>query len=325
MAEAGERAGAPVICVGNFVAGGAGKTPAAIALAQMLIADGKRVAFLSRGYGGAKRAEPVEVDPNVHDAARCRRRAAAARPGRAVLGRRRSRAKRAEGGRSGRGGARSSTTGCRIRRSRRTSPSRWSTARRASATGSAFRPGLCARRLRRRRPSCGRSSSSAATRRRLQAIGQSVPRKPILRASLEPDALAAGAADRPGGRRLRRHRAAGQVLRDAAPRRRADRRDPRLSGPPSFQAPRDRGADRGGGSAGRASGDDREGPRAPVAEIRPRRRDPAGDAALRGAATGEGNAAPGLPLKPVHFCARACDFIQLGAFFCFSFQANEQN
>jgi tetraacyldisaccharide 4'-kinase len=69
MAEAGEHAGAPAICVGNFVAGGAGKTPAAIALAQMLIADRKRVAFLSRGYGGAKRIEPVEVDPNVHDAA----------------------------------------------------------------------------------------------------------------------------------------------------------------------------------------------------------------------------------------------------------------
>jgi len=69
MAETGEHAGAPAICVGNFVAGGAGKTPAAIALAQMLIADGKRVAFLSRGYGGAKRVEPVEVDPNVHDAA----------------------------------------------------------------------------------------------------------------------------------------------------------------------------------------------------------------------------------------------------------------
>lgn len=68
MAEPGERAGAPVICVGNFVAGGAGKTPAAIALAQMLIADRKRVAFLSRGYGGAKRVEPVEVDPDVHDA-----------------------------------------------------------------------------------------------------------------------------------------------------------------------------------------------------------------------------------------------------------------
>ncbi len=69
MAEGGERADAPVVCVGNFVAGGAGKTPAAIALARMLIADGKRVAFLSRGYGGAKRVEPLLVDANIHDAA----------------------------------------------------------------------------------------------------------------------------------------------------------------------------------------------------------------------------------------------------------------
>src|SRR5260370_29573178 len=69
MAGAGERAGAPVICVGNFVAGGAGKAPAALALARMLIADGRRVAFLSRGYGGAKRVEPVLVDANVHNAA----------------------------------------------------------------------------------------------------------------------------------------------------------------------------------------------------------------------------------------------------------------
>ncbi len=35
----------------------------------MLIADGRRVAFLSRGYGGARRVEPVRVDPNLHDAA----------------------------------------------------------------------------------------------------------------------------------------------------------------------------------------------------------------------------------------------------------------
>ena len=69
MAEPGARVAAPVICVGNFVAGGAGKTPAAIALAQMLIADGRRVAFLSRGYGGAKRVEPTQVDPNVDTAA----------------------------------------------------------------------------------------------------------------------------------------------------------------------------------------------------------------------------------------------------------------
>ncbi len=65
----GERAGAPVICLGNFVAGGAGKTPAALALARMLIADGRRPAFLSRGYGGAKRAEPLRVDLATHAAA----------------------------------------------------------------------------------------------------------------------------------------------------------------------------------------------------------------------------------------------------------------
>ena len=62
MREPGERAGAPTICVANFVAGGAGKTPAALALARMLIGDGRRVAFLSRGYGGAERVEPLLVD-----------------------------------------------------------------------------------------------------------------------------------------------------------------------------------------------------------------------------------------------------------------------
>jgi tetraacyldisaccharide 4'-kinase len=69
MREAGERASAPTICVGNFVAGGAGKTPAALALARMLIGQGRRVAFLSRGYGGAERVEPLLVDANVHTAA----------------------------------------------------------------------------------------------------------------------------------------------------------------------------------------------------------------------------------------------------------------
>jgi tetraacyldisaccharide 4'-kinase len=69
MREPGERAGAPTICVGNFVAGGAGKTPVALALARMLIASGRRVAFLSRGYGGAERVEPLLVDANAHTAA----------------------------------------------------------------------------------------------------------------------------------------------------------------------------------------------------------------------------------------------------------------
>jgi tetraacyldisaccharide 4'-kinase len=69
MRREGARVGRPVVCVGNFVAGGAGKTPAAIALAQMLIADGRRVAFLSRGYGGAQRSEPLLVAPTDHTAA----------------------------------------------------------------------------------------------------------------------------------------------------------------------------------------------------------------------------------------------------------------
>lgn len=43
----------PVICAGNFTAGGAGKTPLALYLGRRLIAMGKRPGFLSRGYGGS--------------------------------------------------------------------------------------------------------------------------------------------------------------------------------------------------------------------------------------------------------------------------------
>lgn len=42
----------PVICIGNFTAGGGGKTPTAIAVANLLKGLGKRPAFLTRGYGG---------------------------------------------------------------------------------------------------------------------------------------------------------------------------------------------------------------------------------------------------------------------------------
>jgi tetraacyldisaccharide 4'-kinase len=42
----------PVICIGNFTAGGGGKTPAAIAVGTLLKAMGKQPAFLTRGYGG---------------------------------------------------------------------------------------------------------------------------------------------------------------------------------------------------------------------------------------------------------------------------------
>src|SRR3990170_7155372 len=50
----------PVICVGNFTAGGGGKTPTAIAVAALLAELGARPAFLTRGYGGASEG-PVPV------------------------------------------------------------------------------------------------------------------------------------------------------------------------------------------------------------------------------------------------------------------------
>jgi tetraacyldisaccharide 4'-kinase len=56
----GRRAPMPVVCVGNFTLGGTGKTPAAMALARLLIAAGERPVFLSRGYGG-RFAGPVRV------------------------------------------------------------------------------------------------------------------------------------------------------------------------------------------------------------------------------------------------------------------------
>jgi len=58
----------PVLCVGNLVAGGAGKTPVAIALGAILAAQGKTVHFLSRGYGG-RETGPLRVDPARHTAA----------------------------------------------------------------------------------------------------------------------------------------------------------------------------------------------------------------------------------------------------------------
>jgi tetraacyldisaccharide 4'-kinase len=62
------RAGVPVICVGNLVVGGAGKTPVSLALAARVIARGRRPHLLTRGYGG-RLPGPVQVDPARHDAA----------------------------------------------------------------------------------------------------------------------------------------------------------------------------------------------------------------------------------------------------------------
>src|SRR6185437_4092932 len=68
MSKAGARTGVPVLCVGNFTHGGAGKTPAALWLAKMLRDAGERPFFLSRGYGGSL-AGPKLVDIKADRAA----------------------------------------------------------------------------------------------------------------------------------------------------------------------------------------------------------------------------------------------------------------
>lgn len=57
----------PVICIGNFTAGGTGKTPAAIAVAHILQNAGERPIFLTRGYGGKVKG-PHMVYPSLDEA-----------------------------------------------------------------------------------------------------------------------------------------------------------------------------------------------------------------------------------------------------------------
>lgn len=68
LTRTGLRAGVPVICVGNYHVGGAGKTPTVMALTGILRSLGETPVVLSRGYGGRLRG-PVRVDPHRHAAA----------------------------------------------------------------------------------------------------------------------------------------------------------------------------------------------------------------------------------------------------------------
>ncbi|MFD1199859.1 tetraacyldisaccharide 4'-kinase [Brucella gallinifaecis] len=54
---------APVLCIGNFTVGGAGKTPTAIAFAKAATARGLRPGIVSRGYGGNYKGLHI-VDPD---------------------------------------------------------------------------------------------------------------------------------------------------------------------------------------------------------------------------------------------------------------------
>ncbi|HEV2154081.1 tetraacyldisaccharide 4'-kinase [Bradyrhizobium sp.] len=68
MARKGFDAGIPVICVGNYHVGGAGKTPTVLALTKLLRELGETPVVLSRGYGGRLKG-PVMVDRERHTAA----------------------------------------------------------------------------------------------------------------------------------------------------------------------------------------------------------------------------------------------------------------
>lgn len=68
MAREGATLDVPVICVGNLVVGGAGKTPTALEVASVCRKLKLNPGFLTRGYGGHERG-PLCVSVGIHTAA----------------------------------------------------------------------------------------------------------------------------------------------------------------------------------------------------------------------------------------------------------------
>ena len=67
MEGGGASVGVPVICVGNLVMGGAGKTPTALAVAEACRQLRLHPGFLTRGYGG-RETGPLVVSSATHSA-----------------------------------------------------------------------------------------------------------------------------------------------------------------------------------------------------------------------------------------------------------------
>ncbi|MCH2546951.1 MAG: tetraacyldisaccharide 4'-kinase [Alphaproteobacteria bacterium] len=56
-----------ILCIGNLIAGGAGKTPVALDVGQYIKSQGVNACYLSKGYGGTLRT-PTLVNPQIHNA-----------------------------------------------------------------------------------------------------------------------------------------------------------------------------------------------------------------------------------------------------------------